>query len=77
MGSRTPIAHGTNEQAKYFTSQQRQYVRGTLAVSCRSVQGKSRVADLVLLSLQLCLGSNSRHVPGRNVIRAGVLDAVF
>lgn len=33
--------------------------------------GKLAVADLILLSLQLSLGSDSRHVPGGNVIRAG------
>ena len=35
------------------------------------------VADLILLSLQLCLGSDSRHVPGGNVIRAGFFGAVL
>lgn len=35
------------------------------------------MADLILLSLQLCLGSDSRHVPGGNVIRAGSFGAVL
>ena len=39
--------------------------------------GKLAVADLILLSLQLCLGSDSRHVPGGNVIRAGPFGAVL
>ena len=38
---------------------------------------KLAVADLILLSLQLCLGSDSRHVPGGNVIRAGPFGAVL
>ena len=40
-------------------------------------RAKLAVADLILLSLQLCLGSDSRHVPGGNVIRAGSFGAVF
>lgn len=35
------------------------------------------MADLILLSLQLCLGSDRRHVPGWNVIRAGSFGAVL
>ena len=38
---------------------------------------KLAVADLILLSLQLSLGSDSRHVPGGNVIRAGAVGAVL
>ena len=40
-------------------------------------RGEFAVADLILLSLQLCLGSDSRHVPGGNVIRAGAFGAVL
>lgn len=40
-------------------------------------RAKLAVADLILLSLQLCLGSDSRHVPGGNVIRAGSFGAVL
>ena len=31
------------------------------------------VADLILLSLQLCLGSDSRHVPGGKLSARGLL----
>ena len=41
--------------------------RGGIALAQIAPGGESRLADLVLLSLQLCLGSDSRHVSLRTL----------